>query len=237
MFKYIQSSALVAGLFLLSGCGSGACCTTDVAVAKGLTPDGGVSTIPLPLGESSTGTNNLVPKNVPSQPSKPDAVANNHDYLIGAKPCEVVKFKDIGQYADDANLTYKWLNRCGKVLSTEDKFEHKYNKKGAYETTLVVTDDKNKTQIDHICVLVGIDKSEVPLMADAGIDRTVDVNESVVLVGRLVCQSKENVTYTWSEDGSKLSFPLTLPVGEHTLVLTADDGQTQAKDSVVITVK
>ena len=232
--KMVKVTLLSTVVFGFIGCGSGACCESDTSKpeATGYTvPDG-------TLKEKGT----QAPK-IPLLPTgntinfKPDGVANNKDYLIGAKPCEVVKFKDIGEYEKDTKLSYKWIDRCGKLLSSQSEFEHTFHKQGAYETTLVVTDDKNNIGTDHVCVLVGIEKSEIPLMADAGIDTTVNSDETIKLISRLVCQEKEDVTYTWSEDGSTLRFPLTLPVGKHTLILTADDGQTKAKDSVVITVK
>lgn len=139
---------------------------------------------------------------------------------------------------NDQNLLYRWINMDSNIISDKKSFIHKYDKKGLYETTLLVTDAQNLTAIDRICVLVDIDKNDIPLIVQTGEDQKVNANEKVSLTGRAVCRD-DIAKYEWREGekllSTKANFTSTFKAGKHTLVLTIEDFKgNKATDSVTI---
>ncbi len=244
--KIIKTTVLLAGLFSFVGCG-GECCEDDVSEVKSVTPSGTVTT------STDTPTNTVVPAtgNIEEKgevkPIPPIAIvtANGSTELIEVPPCTTVEFS-ADQSSDpdgpDENLTFSWTSMRACPLDTNSSsFEHKFGTKGLYETTLIVTDEQNLTAIDRICVLVGIEEADMPLIADAGVDVEISADQNVTLSGRAICRD-DVANFEWKEGNETISeeakFTGTLPVGEHTLKLYIEDiaGQ-KACDSVVVTVK
>ncbi len=234
--KIIKTTALVAGLFGLVGCG-GACCEADVSISKGA-----------PIEKPSvvgTGSDVNVP-NIEEEitPLPPVVVVNDGIGLINVDPCDTVNFTSVGTYdpdGDDENLTYQWTSIHGCPMSTESTFEREFGEVGVYEATLTVTDEQNLTAFERLCVLVGIDESEIPLIADAGADFEVSGEQNVTLSGHAVCRD-EFIGYKWEENGEIIShtptFSKIFTEGSHELKLTIEDfAGNKTCDSVVVTVK
>jgi hypothetical protein len=236
--KIIKTTALLAGLFGFVGCG-GTCCESDVSVnesgAPSVTPSSVPSeTIPIvtPKGEPK------VEKEKNSMP--PVAVANDGVGIIEIPPCSIVHFTSEDNGNDD-NITYSWTSMHSQLMSNKSSFDHKFGKKGLYETTLTVTDEQNLTAMDRVCILVGINESEIPLVADAGADEEIGSEQNVTLTGRAVCRY-DVASFQWKEGNTIISneaiFSSNLPLGKHTLKLIIEDfAGKKAYDSVVVTVK
>ena len=228
--KIIKTTALLAGLFGFVGCGETTCCESDVSVIES-----GLPTV-TPKGEIK------VEKEKDSEP--PVVVANDNVGIIEIPPCSTVNFSSEGSYdpdGDDANLIYSWTGIHSSPMSNESSFDHKFGKKGLYEATLTVTDEQNLTAFERLCVLVGIDKSEIPLIADAGADFEVSGEQNVTISGRAVCRD-ESIGYKWEENGEIISqsptFSKIFSEGSHELKLTIEDlAGNKTCDSIVVTVK
>jgi hypothetical protein len=126
-------------------------------------------------------------------------------------------------------------------MSVESTFDRKFGDVGVYEATLTVTDEQNLTAFDRLCVLVGIDESEIPLVADAGADFEVSGEQNVTISGHAVCRD-EFIGYKWEENGEIIShsptFSKIFAQGSHELKLTIEDfAGSKTCDSVVVTVK
>ena len=249
--KVIKTTVLVAGLFGLVGCG-GECCESDVSISKGAPNE------KQNVGESGSNVPTTQPS-PPAQPSQtvepspivppskkpPVVVVNDGIGLIKLNPCNpTVTLTSEGTYdpdGNDENLTYKWTSVHGSPMSTESTFEHKFCGVGAYEATLTVTDEQNLTASDRLCVLVGIDESEIPLIADAGADFEVNGEQNVTISGHAVCRD-ESIDYKWIENGEIIShsptFSKIFSEGSHKLKLIIEDiAGNKTCDSVVVTVK
>ena len=147
--KIIKTTALLAGLFGLVGCG-GTCCEGDDSLNKG--------NIPSPKSEIK----NLTPDgNVTGKiPVAPVAVAtiNENDFnTTVVTPCEEVYFDS--NYSTDpdgnvSNMTYSWDQLEGYHLSDDSAFSYRFEYAGSYEIILTVTDEQNLTSTDSVLVNV-----------------------------------------------------------------------------------
>ncbi len=173
----------------------------------------------------------------------PQAVAtiNNDSKIVKSKTSKLIKFDAQNSYDPDGNnksLSYRWVNKDSQTISTEKSFVHKYDKKGLYETTLIVTDAQNLTSIDKVCVLVDMDRNDIPLIVEAQADKVVNANEEVSLTSRMVCRD-DMVKYEWRDGknllSTKANFTKKFNAGKHNLVLTVEDFRgNRASDSVVV---
>ena len=239
--KIIKTTALLAGLFGFVGCG-GTCCESDVPVNESASPSVTPSSVPNVTIPTVTPKGEKVEKEKTSMP--PIAVANDSVGFIEIPPCSTVHFSSDGSTdpdGNDENLTFKWTGIHSCTMSDESSFDHKFGKKGLYETTLTVTDEQNLTAIDRICVLVGINESEIPLIADAGVDQEIGSDQNVTLSGRAVCRD-DVASFQWREGHTVVSnestFSSDLPLGQHILNLIIEDfAGKKAYDSVVVTIK
>jgi PKD repeat protein len=244
--KMVKATLLPVVVFGFVGCGSGACCESDVNKGKGLTPNGTENKQLIPTPKNKLTPTGTVTPPAPKAPIAPIAVINDHIGVISvSNHCQAIPFTSIGSYdpdGDNTKLHYMWTTLDGKEISQESDFSHKFPENGIYETTLTVTDEQNLTGTDKVCILVGIDESHIPLVADAGKDIEVSQNESVTLSGRAVCRD-DVASYIWQEEGTTLSEKPTfttskLPVGEHTLKLIIEDfAGNKTCDKVKVTVK
>jgi len=207
MYKIIKTTVLLSGLFTLVGCG--ACCEDDVLDTKSVvttdipTTTTTVSTIE-EKGDTPVDTQDDTP--IVVTPIPPIAIINDGEAFITIPPCTTVEFTSDASSdpdGDDENLTFNWTGIHACPMSDESSFEHKFGKKGLYETTLAVTDAQNLTSIDRVCVLVGIDESQMPLIADAGTDIEVGVDQNFTLAGRAICRD-DVASFAWKLDGQML---------------------------------
>ena len=234
--KVIKTTVLVAGLFGFVGCG-GECCEADVSISKGAPIEK-----PSVVGTGSDVNVSNIEEEIIQLP--PVVVVNDGIGLIYVDPCDTVTLTSVGTYdpdGDDENLSYQWTSIHGCPMSTESTFEHRFGEVGAYEATLTVTDEQNLTAFDRLCVLVGIDESEIPLIADAGADFEVNGEQNVTVSGHAVCRD-ESIEYKWMENGEIISnsptFSKIFSEGSHELKLTIEDlAGNKTCDSVVVTVK
>ncbi len=239
----IKTTVLVAGLLWFSGC-EDTCCTGDSIASKGGVTEGvpfirPVKNIEESGGQVSVDDKNSTPKTTTIPTLNPDAVANNEDN-VSVTHCEYVDFTDLQEY--DSNVTYKWTNLDGSTLSDEKEFKHRFSENGLYEVTLTVSDETNATGTDKICLLVGLDEADRPLVADAGVDQVIKNGEKANLSGRVVCND-ETVSYSWTYKCKVVSTEADfttdeLSEGKHEFKLTVEDiAGNKTCDTVVVTVK
>jgi PKD repeat protein len=235
-------TSVLLSTFLLVGCGAGACCEDGVEVLSNVQQKSTVSvenTNSATIEERSETTEFIVP-NIP-----PYAIAHADDSLemIKISTCQTVHFDADSSYdpdGNDQNLSYLWSNKHSLIVSDERSFNHRYDKKGLYEMTLIVVDEDNLTAIDRVCVLVNMDEDELPLIAKAGGNLEVNSNEKVSLSGRGFCRD-DILKYEWKEGTNILSseagFESSFETGKHTLLFTIEDFEgNRATDSIVINV-
>jgi len=181
--------------------------------------------------------NNLVHKIAPNA----IAYVNNDAKIFKGATSQLIKFDAKNSYDPDGNnqnLSYQWIDLNSYTISNNKSFVHKYDKKGLYEITLKVTDAQNLTAIDRICVLVDIDKNDMPLIVKVTKNQKVNVDEAVSLASRVVCRD-DILKYEWREGekllSTKANFTSTFKTGKHILVLTVVDfNGNKATKSIVI---
>jgi len=240
---FIKGTSAVLATFLMVGCGSdGACCEEGKTTLLSVKPKGTII-------DDDTRTVVLEEKSEPNafivQKIAPTAIAHANDSLemIKISTCKTVHYDADSSYdsdGNDQNLSYQWSDISSGIVSNESSFEYKYKSKGAYEMTLAVTDEDNLTAIDRVCVLVGIDEEDIPLVAIAGGDIEVNTDEKVSLSGRGFC-TDDSLKYEWREGdkvlSSESSFESSFEAGKHTLIFTIENLEgDRATDSMVINV-
>ena len=143
-----------------------------------------------------------------------------------------------GQDSDGSIVSYEW-REGNSVLSTSATFSYTPTTVGTHTLTLTVTDDDGATASDSVVITVVEPANQAPV-ANAGTDKSVTVNNTIVLNGSGQDSDGSIVSYEWREGNSVLSTNATFSytpttVGTHilTLTVTDDDGAT-ASDSVVI---
>jgi hypothetical protein len=180
--------------------------------------------------------------NTTSNNQVPNAIANGGIGFIEVNASDNVQFTSIGSNDSDGNITAQvWIDMDFNILSTNGDFNRTFYTEGVYEKTLYVVDDKNATDFDRVCVLVGVSQNDIPLIAKAGFDQNVSIDQNVSLSGRAVCQDN-NLTYEWSENGEVLDTNATFvksdfSVGTHALEFKVfDQNNNYAYDDIIITV-
>ncbi len=256
IFKYYVL-ALSTSIFV--GCGSDGCCggsspdykgtikplndtTNDINITdnkKDIIPQ--IPVIKTPIKDTPITPKGLV--NDTNIPPVAIAIVNNkHDYITIHR-CQNIQFNGDQSYDEDGNITsYVWTDAENKVLSQDINFSREFCTYGVYEKTLTVTDDKNTTGIDRVCILVDIDKEDIELIAYAGEDKTIALDTNITLSGRAIC-TDANLTYEWSKDGNVItdnnSFTKSdFTIGSHVLTFSVTDlNDNYSHDSVTITVE
>ena len=126
------------------------------------------------------------------------------------------------------------------VLSTTLSFDYIPTTVGTHILTLTVMDDEGATASDEVNIKATPTPNQSPT-ANAGVDKTVTVNESVNINGTANDPDGMIVDVDWSENGNTIATTLSFSytpttTGEHNLTLTVmdDDGAT-ASDSMIVT--
>jgi hypothetical protein len=170
----------------------------------------------------------LEPKSIKPQPP----VIVLKDDLFKIKACKTVDIDATGSYDPDSNgdhnLSYLWTDIDGKKVSDKPSFTRYYDHRHVDELTLRVTDEQNLTTIDRVCVLVGIDDSEIPLIARVDGKLDITSGKKTDLEARAVCKDSDEIKrYEWKEANTILSNKATLkrvfPTGNHVLTLTIEE--------------
>jgi PKD repeat protein len=138
-------------------------------------------------------------------------------------------------------LSYYWDFGDGVNYATVQATTLSYCDNGVYLVTLTVTDDDGDTGTDTVTVTV----NNVPPVADAGVDQTVNEGEPVVFSGSSTdAGSCDTFTYSWTfGDGSPAVSDTPTPTHTYcdngvyivTLTVTDDDGASDT-DTVTVTV-
>ncbi len=126
------------------------------------------------------------------------------------------------------------------VLSTTLSFDYIPTTVGTHILTLTVMDDEGATASDEVNIKATPTPNQSPT-ANAGVDKTVTVNESVNINGTANDPDGMIVDVEWTENGNTIATTLLFSytpttTGEHSLTLTVmdDDGAT-ASDSMTVT--
>ncbi|MCH9813775.1 MAG: PKD domain-containing protein [Epsilonproteobacteria bacterium] len=225
----LKYSLLALGAATLIGCGGSSTSTTSDTTIN--TAQTAVKTpTPSQLGLTVLGN------------SAPTAVANQGIGTLEVNTSTNVQFTGSDSNDSDGNITaYLWTDMDNNILSTEADFNRTFYIPGIYEKTLTVMDDQNATAFQRLCLLVGIDQTEIPLIAKAGLDQNVTEDDNVTLSGRAVCRDT-NLTYAWVEDGNVTDTNKTFTksdfsIGTHVLEFRVyDENQNYAWDSLTLTV-
>jgi len=146
--KVIKTTVFVTCMFGFIGCGGDTCCDSPINTTLGLNPSDNV----IEKGNLGAEENSQEPK-----PPVSIATGNDIDDWVEIEPCNTVHFNgDESNDPDgnDENLTFKWTDINGCILSEESSFEKKFEKKGLHEVILTVTDEQNLTAVDSVKVIV-----------------------------------------------------------------------------------
>lgn len=144
-----------------------------------------------------------------------------------------------GTDSDGSVVSYSW-KKGTTILSNSASFSYTPTTTGTHTLTLIVTDNEGKTATDTIIVTVTATPNKAPT-ANAGSDKTVEVNKGVYIIGSGSDSDGTISSYKWKENGVTKSYsssftytPIT--TGTHTLTLTVTDnnGATHS-DTMIIT--
>ncbi len=178
----------------------------------------------------------------PTTNNPPIAKAGSNQSVIEG---EMVTLDGSGSNDPDGEITaYVWKENA-TVLSKKASFDRTYSI-GTHTITLTVTDNDGATKSDSVTVTVKSASSPTnnPPAADAGSDKTVQVNHTVTISGSGSDSDGTIVSYQWKKKSNGYilantkTFDFT-PSGTKpkTLVLTVtDDGGAKATDEMILTV-
>ncbi len=169
----------------------------------------------------------------PAGQPKADAGAD-----ITTKVGETVTIKGSGTDSDGTIVSYEW-KKGNTVLASSASFNYTPITEGKETLTLTVTDNDGRKDSDTMVVTAVLN---MPPVADAGGDKTVQVFETVKITGTGSDSDGKITSYQWLKNNTLLattaSFDYTpTAVGTDTLifVVTDNDGAT-ASDSMKVTV-
>lgn len=143
----------------------------------------------------------------------------------------------------DGTISSHVWRKGSEVISTDLSFEYTPTKVGTDHLMLTATDDKGATSTDSMSIIV----TAAPVVnnaptADAGLDKMVQVNQTVTITGVATDSDGTISHYEWKKGATILSTNASFPytpnaVGQDTLTLTVtdNDGAT-ASDTIDITV-
>ncbi|WP_415407796.1 PKD domain-containing protein [Sulfurovum sp. CS9] len=147
-----------------------------------------------------------------------------------------------GTDPDGTIASYEW-SKDGTVLATTASFDYTPTVVGTDTLTLTVTDDDGAPGTDSMDVIVTEDPPpNIPPTANAGPDKSVQVNQSVTITGSGTDPDGTIVSYEWKKGTTVLattaSFDYTpTVVGTDTLTLTVtDDDGAPGTDSMDVIV-
>ncbi len=248
----LKSFILVLSTSIFIGCGSDDCCNGDTLdiqpknIKKPAEPAEPVKPNPVnpaePIKPNPVNPTGKLP-NTPAvnKNISPISIINDGNGYININNCETVQFTGENSYDEDGNITaYSWTDMDNNILETQMSFDRQFCTNGIYEKTLVVTDDDNATGISRVCILVGIDKEDIPLMANAGIDQSITEGESISLSGRAICRT-ENLSYKWMDGDVVISTDSNFTksdfsIGTHVLTFSVFDEDEYAHQDVTVSI-
>ncbi len=191
------------------------------------------------LWESKTSTALVVTTNA-SLPENISPIANaGEDKSVEVNYSVIITGS--GTDSDGTIVSYIW-KEGNTVLASTDSFSYTPTTLGEHTLTLTVEDDNGEHHSDSMVVTA----TETPVgnispIANAGEDKSVEVNYSVIITGSGTDSDGTIVSYIWKEGNTVLastdSFSYTpTTLGEHTLTLTVeDDNGEHHSDSMVVT--
>lgn len=146
---------------------------------------------------------------------------------------------DAGESEDPegGTLSYRWSEE-GRLLSLEESFTEVFTP-GIHGIELTVEDGEGATDSDLVKITV---TANVPPISDAGIDKTIKDNVSIILTAENSKDPDGNIaSYKWTEDGTVLStnktFIKIFDLGVHEITLeVTDDNDATSTDTITITV-
>ena len=126
-------------------------------------------------------------------------------------------------------ISYEW-KKGNNVLGTSFKLTYLPTIVGTDILTLTVTDSNGMKASDSVNITVLDEINKIPTV-NAGVDKTVTVNESITLYGSAFDSDGSIVSYEWKKDNevlgtnSTLTYtPTTVGTDTLTLIVTDDDG-------------
>jgi PKD repeat protein len=144
----------------------------------------------------------------------------------------------------DGNIeSYAW-KKDNTTLGTNSTLSYIPTTSGTHTISLTVTDDGNASGSADINISATVSDNVAPI-ANAGADRTVDINDTVALSGSSSTDSDGSISsYKWSQDGVEISttenfdYNRTETEGNYTIVLEVTDDQgAKDEDTLIITVQ
>ena len=143
-----------------------------------------------------------------------------------------------GTDTDGTIVAYEW-KKGNSVLATNASFDYIPIQEGRETLTFTVTDNDGLKATDSIVVTAYLNS---PPIADAGVDMTTPVYQTVTILGSGSSSDGTIISYQWLKNGTILANTATVDytptvVGTDTLTLTVtdDDGVTDS-DSMELTV-
>ena len=142
-----------------------------------------------------------------------------------------------GSDTDGTVSSYEW-SKNGTTLGTTATYAYTPTTVGTDTLTFTVTDDDGASTTDTVDITVTavpVVVANVPPTANAGVDKTVQVNQSVSLVGTGSDTDGTVSSYEWSKNGTTLGTtatyaytPTTVGTDTLTFTVTDDDGLTDS---------
>jgi hypothetical protein len=145
-----------------------------------------------------------------------------------------------GSDSDGSIVSYEW-KEADTILATVSAFSYVPTSAGVHTLTLTVTDNDGVSVSDTLTVEAFIPNQ--PPLANAGVNRSVEVNHSVRLTGSGSDSDGNIVAYEWKEGNNVLADTaaftyIPTALGGHTLTFTVtDDDGLQHSDTVVVTAR
>ena len=210
----------------------------------------GTLTLTTDAPESPTIVINLTGEVISSTPNVPPVADAGPDIVVtdvDGNFAETVVLDASASFDNDGTITnYLWKRNLATIYDGPSPTTNYNAFVGTSTLTLTVTDDDGDTSTDTVQV-----KVNVRPIANAGPDQTVVDNdlsgdELVTLDGSASTDSDGGITnYTWTDAGnivlassSNPTADVLLPVGVHTITLTATDTDNATRtDEVIITVE
>ena len=155
---------------------------------------------------------------------------------------QTVTLNGTHSYSIGGNIvSYKW-QEDNNTISTSGSFSYKGVSVGKHTINLTVVDNNGLTDKDEVIVAV-FGSSEDDFKVDAGSDQNITIQDSVTLDGSKTYSLRYKIIkYEWRENNivygtSPVVWLQRLPLGVHTITLTATDiTGTSKSDDVVIRV-